>query len=208
MKIRSKVEEFVVDVHPLSQSAGHVMDGGDCGYCCVAGIFNLPSIINAYEFVEKRMKNGWERRQNMHAWRWEQLLKSLNLPNKEFRVHFNRYKTGVIPVPWHNINWSHKVRNIIKSGNVLISSIRFNKSVPIAPESCGESDHNIIINGWKFEWVDNPRFPGAKDGISSVRISCSVNGTYWIEWSNLLYWHGCYPSFVINVDNARKSILV
>jgi hypothetical protein len=144
----------------------------------------------------------------MHAWRWEQLLESLNLPNKEFRVHLNRYKTGVIPVPWHNLNWSRKVRNKVRKGNILVSSIRFNRSVPPEPKFCGESDHNVIINGWKFNWVEHPSLPGAKTGTDYVRISCSVNGTYWIEVQELLYWHGAYPSFIINVDDARKSTLM
>ncbi|CAK0748255.1 hypothetical protein CCP1ISM_20017 [Azospirillaceae bacterium] len=204
MKIESP-SEFVVDVHPISQSSGHVLDGGDCGYCCVAGLFNLPSIISAYEFVEKRMKSGWERRQSMCAWRWEFLLESLGLPNKDKRVPFRYYKTGVVPNPWDNLNWPRMIKRKIKRGNILIASIRFKGSPPAPPRTCGDSDHNVIINGWKFDWVPHPTLPGAKTGTIYIRVSCSVRGTYWIEWSDLVYWHGACPLFVINVDAARKA---
>jgi len=198
--------EFVVDVHPLSQSTGHVMNGGDCGYCCVAGLFQLPSIISAYEFVEKRMKNGWESRQSMCAWRWEFLLDSLGLPKKEKHVPFRYYKTGCVPNIWDNMNWPRMVRRKIKNGNILIASIRFNGSPPPPPHTSGDSDHNVIINGWKFEWIPHKTVSGAMTGTISVRVSCSVKGTYWIEWSDFLYWHGVCPIFVIDVDKARKAV--
>jgi hypothetical protein len=204
VKIESP-SEFIVDVHPIPQSSGHVLDGGDCGYCCIAGLFNLPSIISAYEFVEKRMKNGWERRQSMCAWRWEFLLESLGLPKKDKRVPFHYYKTGVVPNPWENMNWPRMIKRKIKRGNILIASIRFNGSPPAPPRTGRDSDHNVIINGWKFDWVPHPTLPGAKNGTTYIRVSCSVKGTYWIEWSDLVYWHGACPLFVINVDAARKA---
>ena len=194
---------YEVPVSPVMQSTGRVMDGGDCGYCCLAGILGV-SIERAYEVVEMRMLEGWKSRQNMNVWRWKLLLRSFGLDDSEYRPEHNYYKTGAIPLPWDNLNWIDGVRDIIKVGCVLVVSIRFNGCVSPEPRKGRDTDHNVLITGYREECG----VPGARRLERSIRVSCSVRGDWWIDWEGFLYWHGGYPGFVIDVSRMRELFIV
>ena len=89
-------ETIEIDVDPLPQSSGHVLDGGDCGFCCLAGILGLPSILAAYELLESRMPNDdWKKRSSLCINRLELFLKALDMPSDEYDPPFHRYKKGL-----------------------------------------------------------------------------------------------------------------
>ena len=197
--------EHAVLVAPVPQSSGYVLAGGDCGYCCLAGILET-SIQEAYVIVETRMPGGdWEQRASMCAWRWQFFLRSLGLPSKEFRPKHRYYKTGALPLPWDNMNWIDGVRDHLIAGRILVASIRFNRSPPAPPNQCGDTNHNVLITGYRERWVRHPTV-AATSQVKEVQIACSVRGTYWIPWDDLLYWHGGYPAFPLSVLEVRSAV--
>ena len=202
---RPNVEEaFEIDVDPLPQSSGHVMDGGDCGFCCLAGILGLPSILAAYELLESHMPgDDWKRRSSLCINRLGMLLDSLGLPSDEYNPPFFRYKKGLMPVPWDNVHWPWGVRRAIMQGSVMLASVRFKASVPALSPST--EDHMILLNGFRRRLVPTV-LPDAKKLVSEIRTSCSHGGRRWIEWDKLLYWHGCWPAVPIDWRLARERI--
>jgi hypothetical protein len=186
-------KETVIDVHPLPQSSGKVMDGGDCGYCCLAGIFRLPTILSAYEFLEDAMPEdgGHKRRASMCQYRTKLLMDAKGFDYVQFQPPFRHYKTGMMELPWENGAWIDDYQNLIESGTILFAGIRFDRLAPQPPRSHKEHDHNVILNGYRQEFRPIPHMPKAKSQVREVRVSCSAKGTYWIEWSEFLYWHGC-----------------
>ena len=70
--------ELTIDVHPLAQRSGKVLQGGDCGYCCIAGIFQLPTILSAYEFLEAAMpeNTGHKSRSSLSTYRTKLILEA------------------------------------------------------------------------------------------------------------------------------------
>lgn len=186
--------EITIDVHPLAQKSGRVLQGGDCGYCCIAGIFKLPTILSAYEKVESHMpeEGGHKRRSFMDFYRVKLLLESLGHDYNQFSPKFNHYKVGMLEYPWNNLGWIDDVQNYIKDGCIFLASIRFTRGVPPEPRKHADHDHNVIINGYREYFAPIPNFPKSRRQEREVRISCSARGkSYWIDWKELLYWHGC-----------------
>jgi hypothetical protein len=185
-------KEVVIEVHPLPQKSGKVMDGGDCGYCCIAGIFQLPTILSAYEFMEDAMPKdgGHERRDSMTFYRLKLLMQARGLDYVQFQPPFKHYKTGMLELPWENGNWIDRYQDLIESGTILLAAIRYDRLHPQPPGSHKEHDHNVIFNGYRQEFRPIPHMPKARKQVREVRVSCSAKGTYWMEWSELLYWHG------------------
>jgi len=200
-------EEFEVvhEVHSLPQSSGRVMDGGDCGFCCLAGILSLPTILSAYEFLESIITEDWKCRDSMSIYRCKYFLLALGVEFKDFQPSFKYYRKGLPPLPWDNHNWPAAICALLKEGNVFLTSVRFNRSAPPPPRSGMESDHNVIINGYRQFWKDHPTVKNAKSLTKEIRVSCSVRGTYWIGWEELLYWHGGYPTIPMNYEECRKK---
>jgi hypothetical protein len=198
--------EYVVDVDPLPQSSGHVLDGGDCAYCCIAGIFGLPTILSAYELVESHMpeEGGWRTRCSMSVHRNEMFFESVMGEFQEYQPPFMHYRPGLAALPWDNTNWIWGVRQICEAGHVLLASIRLTGSPPRAPRTGGDTDHAVIINGFRQKWVPS-QVVGGKSLSQEVRISCSAKGRYWIDWENFLYYHHGYPAIVVDPVRARAS---
>jgi hypothetical protein len=195
----------VNDIRPLMQTTGRVLPGGDCGFCCIAGIFGLPSIASAYEFVESKLPESHKARDSMNAWKMKTFLKTLSLPSEEFLPLFDHYKPGLMPLPWENHNWKIELKKHIQAGCIASTSIRFEALAPPPPSSISRlSDHQVIINGFREHAIPFPSGDGHKIN-EEFRISCSVRGDYWIEWCNLLYYHGAHPTFIID---PRKVALL
>ena len=203
---RPAVEEtYEIDIDPLPQSSGHVLDGGDCGFCCLAGLLGLPSILSAYELLESKMPdNDWKRRSSLCINRLGLFLAALGLPADEYDPPFFRYKKGLAPVPWDNVNWSWGVRKAIMAGSTFLVSIRFNASPPPLTSVCGH-DHMVLFNGYRQRLVPTT-LPHAKKLVSEIRVSCSVAGRRWVEWDDVLYHHGCYPAVSVDWRLARERI--
>ena len=201
------VPENVIEVPvvALPQSSGSVMPGGDCGYCCLAGLLGLPSIKEAYEITESRMPDGWSNRASMCAWRWQFLLRSYGVLSNEFRPKHKYYKTGAVPVPWENLNWINGIRDLFKTGAIFVASIRFNGIPPPPPGTSGYTDHNVLLTGYRERWETVKHVKGALSQVRELRVSCSQKGEYWIDWEDLVYWHGCHPVFPIYLDTLRAA---
>mgnify|MGYP001469470245 CR=1 FL=1 len=191
-------------VHVVPQISPKVLSGGDCGYCCLAGLLGV-SVPVAYEITESRMPKGFEGRASMCAWRWRFLLQSFGLPGEEYRPKHYYYKSGAIPMHWDNRNWIDGVRDVVAAGDVLVASVRFNRGAPPPPHTPGDSDHNVLITGYKQHWLPHPTMAGAASQSREVLISCSAKGESWIPWDELLYWHGAYPAFVVPVAALRQA---
>lgn len=178
-----------VECRPLLQSTGRVLEGGDCGYCCVAGVFGFPTILAAYEDVERLTG---EPRAQMYAFKLHRYLEKRGVPVTELRPEFDYYKPGMTPYPWLNGNWPRMVRSQIDDGRVLLTSIRFDGGGPVcsAVEVASESDHMVLINGWRERLV--PLTGGASRIDQEIRVGCSVRGDYWVEWQRWLYRYGGY----------------
>lgn len=208
-------DERVIDVRPMPQDTGKVLEGGDCGYCCIAGIFDLVSIQAAYEFREAATANaegGWARRSAMDPYRWKYLLVGLGLPHLELRPPFDHYKRGMAELPWENHNWKVVLRRCIELGDVVVASIRMHAAPPAPPVDFDDpkpgqgftTDHNVIINGVRDRLIPHKTMD-AGTWITEFRVSCSRKGDYWIEWSKLSYWHGLCNCIPINPENARTA---
>ena len=167
------------------------MKGGDCGHCCLGGIFGFKTILETYEDVESRMpeEGGWKRRESMTAYRLKMYLIEKDIPYVEFNPRFKKYKTGLQKVPWDNVQWFEDLKLHINSNHIFMASIRFKKSPPPMREEIS-SDHMVIINGYREVWRDHKTVKSAKSLIKEIRVSCSATGTYWVEWEYFLYWHG------------------
>jgi len=199
------VYTVTVDVDPLPQSSGKVLEGGDCGLCCIAGIFRLESIEAAYEYLEKRMpeEGGWKRRASLDAVRRRFLFEHLG--GEPFLPPFDHYKDGMAEVPWDNCAWRDEFKKLVKDGTVILASIRFDKHHPPPPRSYEhETDHAVILNGWRQYWKDHPKVRGAKSMRCEVGVSCSVKGRYWVEWSELLYYYGFNGVTVTKAVHGRE----
>jgi hypothetical protein len=195
-------ETYEVDIDPLPQSSGHVLDGGDCGFCCLAGILGLKSILEAYEILESHMPgDDWKKRSSLCINRLGMFLEALGMPSDEYDPPFFRYKKGLAPTPWDNVNWPWGVRRTIMQGSVMLVSVRFNSSVP--PLSPTTEDHMVLFNGYRQRLVGTS-LPYCKKLVSEIRVSCSHAGRRWAEWDDLLYHHGCHPAVPIDWRLARE----
>lgn len=199
-------EELTYDAFPLPQSSGSILPGGDCGYCCAAGVFGIPSLQLAYEFVEQRLpaEGGWRTRANMTASRWKLLMQGCGLEYRQYNPAFEHYKAGMLELPWQNLTWMTGVADMVTHGDVLVLSTRFHPAAPPPPEAgqWTESDHNVIVNGCRERFV--PQGPaGCGKYEQEIRVSCSVKGTYWTPWSSFVYFHVGGAGCIVNVKAAK-----
>lgn len=192
-----------IDVFPIPQKDGRVMDGGDCGYCCLAGVFGYESTLAAYEAMEDAMPEGggWKERSSMDPFRIKMFFEKHGLTYEEYNPPFDYYKPGIMVYPWNNHNWYRFFRYLIEGDKILYASVRYNRGVPPEPRTA-DHDHIVLINGYREWYKPHPVVKGASSLICEVRVSCSASGNRWQKWEDLLYWNGC-SAIVVDMEEIE-----
>jgi hypothetical protein len=184
----------------FQQPSPAIMDGGDCGYCCIAAAFNLPSVLAAYELVERTIEEndqkGYFERGRCHSDvnRLQFFLSCMGYSSKEHRPPHYYYKAGCTPVPWANVNWYKFLRKHLEAGHPCFSSMILHGHAP-APDDDASwlTDHMVMIVGCRKHTV--PLMEGKAGRIDEeIMIQCSVKGRFWIKWRDYLFWHVGYPT--------------
>jgi hypothetical protein len=199
--------KVVIDVKPLPQSSGKVMDGGDCGYCCIGGMFGTGSILAAYELVEDKMPEdgGWKNRESITSYRIKLFLEAMGHEYEEYNPDFDHYKTGLMTNQWNNHNWYHEFKNLIDAGKFLFASVRYDPAPPPPPRQYGEHDHVVLINGYREWYKPHPTVKGASSLQYEIRISCSASGDRWMDYQEFLYLHGCAACIVSSEKLPKRA---
>jgi hypothetical protein len=190
----------MIELPYFKQPSPAILEGGDCAYCCIASAFNLPSVLAAYELVERVVEENdpeerfIHERQHSYIHRMKFFLKCMKHSSRELRPPHFYYRPGCVPVPWDNINWIKQVRQQIELGHPCFSSILLNGRAPTCRQDPGwMTDHMVLITGYRKHTIPYNDRAGALIN-EEIQIQCSSKGKYWIEWSDYLFWHIGYPT--------------
>lgn len=199
--IEESINDLIeIDLPQFYQPSPTILEGGDCAYCCIASAFRLPSVLAAYELVERtveehdtegRLEHG---RVHSHVGRLQFFLEKNGYSRRELRPPHHYYKAGVPPVPWDNINWIKHLRKHLEAGRPCFSSVILHGHSPMpSNDPTWLTDHAVLIVGYRRHTV--PILEGRGGRIDEeILVQCSVKGRYWILWRDYLYWHVGYPT--------------
>lgn len=86
---------------------------------------------------------------------------------------------------WHNALAAH-----INAGHVLMGSIRFSATGQRHRGGLHDTDHAILVDGWRTVWRPVGAVPGARRQDIEYHVVCSARGAYWIDQDELVWCHG------------------
>jgi hypothetical protein len=191
-------------IRPLKSKTNEYGDDCDYSYACLAGLLNLDSITEAKNVVRMTLGEAVA----FTPYHLRDFLNKAGTPYREISAEFDYRRIGTQGTPWSNIFWYTAAQSEISLGNTLFCYMRFDRRVPPAPgfKSEDNNTHSVLINGWKKELIHETDPVKVAEGIighyeEQLRVSCPIRGEYWINWADLLYWHGL---IAIPVKPARR----
>lgn len=182
----------------------NILSGGDCAYCCLAGIMRTD-VIEAYEYVdrfrsasngsmekERRSLSNSCMRKIAEVWNKSQTSQvTPKLDAKELCQKMWECKQPWGAPSWEMTGaWSDKVYEILKKDYALMASIDFEGKGPRFKDR--ETNHAVLIIGLKDVYRRIDDHCSAIDTI--LTISCSVRGIWTCEVSEFLFKYGGFNS--------------
>lgn len=206
-----RLTEIVLKRRAVKQPMPKLFNGGDCGACCIAGVFNI-AVQEAYELQDKdeRPKDAkekpypfswWGMRFALHAWE-------------------KGYSDGVlddVPIwPWcetqmslghgikswyQNIPWFHYVRMGLLGGFYGVAQVDYNSRGPLFSH-----DHWVLICGARERESPHETVKGAHKLNQEILISCSSKNPqgYWKDTRDFLRDDGGYNVIMVRPRTSKK----
>ena len=182
-----------ISIHPVKTPNQEARGDYDSSYQCLAGILRLDSIQEAKTVVKMALREDAP----LTPYHLREFLGKESMAYKEISGEFDYHKIGTQSTPWSNIFWYTAAQSAISLGSVLLGYMQFDRRVPPAPDfkKAEENNHSVIINGWRKELVHETDPVKVAEGSighyeEQLRVACPIRGEYWINWADLLYWHG------------------
>lgn len=175
-------KEIVLPRRAIPQPSPHVVPGGDCGGCCIAGVLDV-SIVRAYDLQDKdtRPKDardkpvpfGWCEMvyalQNA-GWGWSHLVDSVIDEVPIWPCWRNKHTWGMGLPGWSmNLPWWMYVRMALLAGYYGVCQVSLDGKGPLAM-----SDHWVLICGARQVEVPHPTMKGASRVDLEILVSCSA----------------------------------
>lgn len=184
--------EKVLPLRSARQPAPAINKGGDCGFCCVAGILQI-SVGEAYQFFPKKEEDGSGNRglswYGMRELLWSLVTEHQKLDRIIDRVPFWMASSGLRQFDMHcdNLAWFAYARMAIDAGYYGLASIRHDGTGPLV-----DSDHWVLFCGARERREPHPTVQNASVIKQEILASCSATcpAGKWVEPREYLRRHG------------------
>lgn len=193
-----RIENLVVlPRRVVPQPTPNIHPGGDCGWCCLAGVMQI-TVQEAYDRFEHDPREGigwYEMRQMLlkgeHAGWFDRVITDVPVWPDAMPPAKWAYGMSVSPLEWFNY-----VRMALDAGYYGFASVDSQKKRE-------EPDHFVLIVGARERYVPHKTMKMAKTVELELLISCSSRATpdeEWVSVHNLLDQRGGY-----NIQLARPT---
>ncbi len=191
----------------LPQPNPHVVPGGDCGACVIAGVLGI-TITEAYELQDKdcRPKSaqdkpvsfGWHDMSftlKNGGWCGKNLTDTVidEIPMWPGWIHKSQLTKGFCAWQYH-LPWWNYVRMGLLGGFYAVCQVSLDPKGPL-----GSHDHWVLVCGCKEEETPVAAVPGAKRIDQFLLVSCSARHPQGVWWdaSKMLIEHGGYNVILV-----------
>lgn len=216
-------KEVCLGVAPFTQPSPARNPGGDCYACATYSLLRhfrpdsaetFDGVWNRYRFYAEdapgvTYPEGTERWYTDNT--WTGYGKVLTLLGKEYGLS---HKYELIPpdynverrsAPWFTgylTSWHDALAAHIDAGHLLFTSIRFSPSGQRQRGGLHDTDHAILIDGYRLVWVP-AGIPGSLAQVIEYHVVCSARGAYWIDQDTLVWCHG-FSSWIAVSGDAHE----
>lgn len=188
----------VLPLHSKHKLPTPIVSGGDCTYCCLAGLLNQDiefiyklcvkyGVTEKYEpltheqgipeLLDKLIENNWLQGYIDHVPFWPQ--QHLNIRSYGFAGHMY----------WKP--WFDYISMAIDANYYGILSIN-------CYGTGGSNDHTVLLKGYRTRWVENPNFKGSSMLNSELCISDpNKEDSGWFECKDYLKNYGGYDVILV-----------
>lgn len=189
--------EYVLPRMTVPQAGISIVKGGDCGALVLAGLTLKPA-TECYEWSTKQADGS---PQSYTLSSLEDAITALGCRDgwdvvTDFPVWMKDVHRGHTAFGFDGLTqaqmWGRYVRMAVQAGYYGVTTIAFQPRDSSSAAGYRDTNHCVMIRGWRFRWEPIAAVPGAKRGVQEVFISCSVKGSYWICVDTLLRDHGAF----------------
>lgn len=196
-----------IGVTPYPQPSPAKNPGGDCFACATYALVRhfLPSSPETFESVWNRYLRPVEPHPSVtypegapshylsNCWiGYGVALESLGLAHRYELVtpDYDPCRRGAAFFSGYLTSWHNALAGHIDCGHVLLASIQFDGKGPIQRGGMHDTDHAILVDGWRKVWRPVEAVPGASRQDIEYHVVCSAKGGYWIDQDDLVWKHG------------------